>query len=368
MDRIVYKAVQLLVGIGLAILMVIQLFDSNASFENLALGTQTSTYQAKNAEGKLVHFLHLDSSEIVSLEQALFQEKESITLILGNSQTHSINQFQSGEVNYVELLQKKLGRSNSLYCLSFPNANLLEFYATFDFVASKAKIKRVILPVFMDDLREEGIREAFFSQLYNARHQSISGDNSAKLINLIFSEKEENTNLEKKGVQTTQERAENWLNEELNKRTSFWQKRENIRGNLFNWLYMLRNTAFGIRPGSVRKMIPSAYKQNLQALNDLIQRCHKVNIEVILYVPPIRSDIPMPYDINEYKQFLTDLDQMRRKHQLPVIPNYTKIIPGKYWGYKEATNFIDNKEIDFMHFQFAGHRILADSLLALINK
>ena len=42
--------------------------------------------------------------------------------------------------------------------------------------------------------------------------------------------------------------------------------------------------------------------------------------------------------------------------------NYESIVPGELWGYKEATNLMDEREIDFMHFQYRGHQILADSL------
>lgn len=95
---------QLLLGFVFAFLGFIYLNPDAGSFENLALGTQTSSYQAKGTDGKVIHYLHLDSTETVQFENALNGSKDSATLILGNSQTHSINQLKKNDCNYVELL------------------------------------------------------------------------------------------------------------------------------------------------------------------------------------------------------------------------------------------------------------------------
>lgn len=161
---------------------------------------------------------------------------------------------------------------------------------------------------------------------------------------------------------TMQERSEAFLNSYLDQHTSIWPKRETMRGNLFNWLYMLRNTVFGIRPGTVRHMIAETYQKNFAALNAILDIAKKYKIEVLVYVPPIRSDVNLPYDIHEYSQFQKDLGSLVNKYSNAVLKNFSGIVPGKFWGYKESTNFVDKREIDYMHFQFAGHQILADSL------
>jgi hypothetical protein len=35
---------------------------------------------------------------------------------------------------------------------------------------------------------------------------------------------------------------------------------------------------------------------------------------------------------------------------------------GYLWGYKASTNLLDKREVDYMHFKYKGHQILADSI------
>jgi len=198
----------------------------------------------------------------------------------------------------------------------------------------------------------------FQIQSYHAICQQING--------LLGAQKSKEVQKEA-ALPTTQKRSEAFLNGYLDQHTNIWSKRETMRGNLFNWLYMLRNTAFGIRPGTARHMIAETYQKNFAALDAILAIAKKKRIEVFVYVPPIRSDVNLPYDMNEYSQFQKDLSNLVNKYPNAVLKNFSGIVPGKYWGYKEPTNFIDKREIDYMHFQYAGHRILADSLMNFLN-
>ncbi len=42
--------------------------------------------------------------------------------------------------------------------------------------------------------------------------------------------------------------------------------------------------------------------------------------------------------------------------------NLENLVEGKYWGEKDSTGFSSNNELDFMHFQFQGHKILSNKL------
>jgi hypothetical protein len=143
--------------------------------------------------------------------------------------------------------------------------------------------------------------------------------------------------------------------------------REAMRGNLFIWIYMLRNTIFGIRPGTIRPMISKNYDKNFSALKSILDISRSKNIEVYLYIPPIRSDVPLPYDIDEMEKFKRELQLLVDNYSNAKLKDFTTIVPGKFWGFKEPTNFIDKREIDFMHFQYEGHQILADSILNFIK-
>lgn len=89
-------------------------------------------------------------------------------LILGNSQTHSINQLKSDDVNFVELIAKRIDKNQDVLCASFPNANLQELLLAYQYLKTKVPIKQLIVPVFMDDFREDGVR-CFFSELVSNR-------------------------------------------------------------------------------------------------------------------------------------------------------------------------------------------------------
>lgn len=358
-------ALQFLSGLVLAFFGFIYLNPDAGSFENLALGTQTSSYQAKDADGKVIHYLHLDSTETFQFESSLNGFKDSATLILGNSQTHSINQLKNNDCNYVELLAKKI--TDPVFAFSFPNANLQEHLLAFNYALTELKVKKLILPVFMDDLREDGIRAAFFSELYRRHFQIQANQIICKQINSLLGVQKSNEVQKETALPTTQERSEAFLNSYLEQQTSIWPKRETMRGTLFNWLYMLRNTVFGIRPGTARHMITETYQKNFAALNAILDIAKKNKIKVLVYVPPIRSDVNLPYDMHEYSQFQKDLSSLVNKYPNAFLKNFSGIVPGKYWGYKEPTNFIDKREIDYMHFQFAGHQILADSLMQFLK-
>jgi hypothetical protein len=174
--------IQLVLSLLTAIIVFFNLNRLPTSFENLALGTQTSPYQAKNEKGDLIHFLHLDKIEIHQFESLLHKSNDSVLLFLGNSQSHSINQIKKNDCNYIELVAKKLPDPSLAF--SFPNANLQEFLLTYDYLLTKVKIKKIFIPVFMDDLREDGIRDVFFSELFHENYQIQNNSLIAKQINL----------------------------------------------------------------------------------------------------------------------------------------------------------------------------------------
>lgn len=358
-------SIQLFFSLLTAIICFLYLNRVPNSFENLAMGTQTSPYQARNEKGNLIHFLHLDTIEIHQFEKLVNEGNDSVLLFLGNSQSHSINQMKKNDCNYIELLAKKL--PDPCLAFTFPNANLQEFLLTFDYVLTKVKIKKVFLPVFMDDLREDGIRDVFFSELFHENYQIHNNSLIAKQINLYLKKSYGSEKEQGELKYTPQDKSEDFLNNYLNLKTSFWSMRETMRGNLFNWMYMLRNTIFGIRPGTVRPMISENYLKNFSSLKAILDISESNNIEVYLYIPPIRSDVPLPYDIYENQKFKMDLKRLVGNYSNVKLKDYSTIVPGKFWGYKDPTNFIDKREVDFMHFQYGGHQILADSIINFIK-
>ena len=362
-------ALILLLALILAIFLLRLGFNGDRDFENAALGTMTVSYQAKDSSGSPIHTIKQRTAEVESMRN--YAKGDSVIFFLGNSQTHSINQKNSGEVTYPELISRR-DLTHPVLANSLPNANLQEFFALLSWWNNSISIKEVVIPVFMDDLREDGLRQDFMRGLTRENYflpasdvpLMIDWNNQLQM----FLPKEASGEIGPAESATPQDRVEKALNEWLSKRSQTWRNRPNARGDLFMKLYQWRNKAFGIKATSKRKMIPARMNRNLQALDMLIEFTSENDIDVLLYVPPIRQDVEVPYDLNEYKNFISDLDQLAANNEHVRYKNWEHIVPADLWGMKASTNGSDEPELDFMHFQFAGHEILADSILNVLSR
>jgi hypothetical protein len=372
---------QLLLGLLFAIATIQLFFSGERKFDELALGTETVTYMAKDIAGSNIHLTQIDNAEEnVFVNDYHARGNKNVTLFMGNSQTHSINQMKNGEVNFIRILHDTLDNKNSeILCHSMPNAGMQEFYLSYMYWKKKLNIKVLVIPLFFDDLREDGIRDVFFTNLINDKFLlSDSLSHIEKKINSnlksYWSSKKEvktnNTSLNSSKdnealKETVQEDIENSLNLFLEKNSKSWNNRENVRGDFFVWLYQLRNTVLGINASTIRKMIPQRYEDNLEALQLILTDCKKNDVKVLLYIPPIRSDVPIPYEKKLYSKFKNHIKEICEKEKNKLFyADFDTIIPGRYWGFKGATNLFEKREMDYMHFQFKGHQILADSLFS----
>ncbi|MEO6687032.1 MAG: hypothetical protein ABIN24_13760 [Dyadobacter sp.] len=373
---------QLLIAFVLAFVITSFYFSGERKFDQLALGTETIMYQAVDQNKQLIHISRINNDEQSRFVNAYNKRgKKKVILFFGNSQTHSINQKKDSEVNFIQILYDRFQKdSTEILCHSLPNANLQEFCLSYFYWKDKLKLKSIVLPVFFDDLREDGIRDVFFPALVS-RHFLLK-DSTTKVSKKINTELENywpsaivNSTPKKEtgsAIQTTkpaeirkttQEQVENKLNGWLEKNVKIWNNRENVRGDFFVWIYQLRNTILRIHANTVRKMIPQRYEDNMEALTLLLNDCIKSKIKVLLYIPPIRSDASLPYDYSSYTAFKATLKNisLANDHQV-FFCDYGPIIPGYLWGYKGSTNLLEKREIDYMHFKYKGHQILADSL------
>ena len=360
----------------LAYIIIYLFFSGNTRFEELAMGTETVSYQATDSSQFLLHLQHWDSLETTSLLEGWNKRgRKPVTFFLGNSQTHSINQKKDSEVNFIEQLFVNNQRKGiDVLCVSQPNAGMEQFYLSYMYLKSRVPLKTVVIPVFMDDMREEGIRaDVFFQRQIKEQFQLEDTSDIAIRINAELRSqwpsalvKASDTTIRQAALPelpTLQEKTESRLNGYLDHHSTVWANRQNVRGDFFNWIYKLRNTVLGIKASTVRKMIPLRYAANLHALQLIVEDCKRNHTKVLLYIPPIRSDVTLPYNDDEYAYFKSEVNAIAALYPADVLyANYESIVPGELWGYKEATNLIDEREIDFMHFQYRGHQILADSL------
>lgn len=374
-----YKpALELLLGFFLAYGGILFFFSEKTNFEELALGTETVTSLAMDSLHRPIHLLHLSTEEIGEVLSG-WKERgaKPVVLILGNSQTHSINQLKSGDVNFVELIAKRIDKNQDVLCASFPNANLQELFLTYQYLKTIVPIKQLVVPVFMDDFREDGVREVFFSKLINDRF--LCPDSSNEVISKINNDLVKYWNLKTNQQlnrsieslyddETPQDVTERFLTSKLDSNSRTWSNRSNVRGEFFNWLYKFRNTVFQIKANTVRAMIPNRFETNRKALEELIRTCSSDHVRTLVYIPPIRNDAQLPYEVADYQHFKELVAQMcAKKGKLVSFKNYEHNVRNQYWGYKASTDLIAEREVDYMHFQYVGHQIMADSIRTFLN-
>lgn len=260
----------------------------------------------------------------------------------------------------VELLHESLVDDN-LYVFGFapPNANLQEHYILLEHLAEKVKPDVLLLPVFFDDLRENGIRpnlaEIFSDTTTISRLESTDLGRTLIKENPVVAA---NVGPASTTPTSSMDQSEAAINTWLESRWDNWKERGTYRSVLFVKLHHLRNAAFGIDPQSVRHMIPARYDRNMEALDAIIASATARNIEVLMYIPPIRTDVAIPYDMAAYEQFKTLLKQIAVARDLGFA-DLEDVVAAEEWGTKMSATFGGDQELDFMHFSAAGHQEMA---------
>ena len=132
-------------------------------------------------------------------------------------------------------------------------------------------------------------------------------------------------------------------------------------------LYQIRNSVLGITATTTRKMIKGSYRKNQRAYEDILSLANKEKIKVLVYIPPLRNDVKIPYDLNEYKKFKLEAKNIANKYDVNFI-SFENIIPREFWGFTSSTNLKIIQDLDFMHFEGKGHSLLAESLFIEMQK
>jgi hypothetical protein len=160
---------------------------------------------------------------------------------------------------------------------------------------------------------------------------------------------------------TTQQHTERWLSGWLERHWRPWRARAQMRGQFFLGLYRLRNTLLGIDAQTRRRMLRPSYQANLDAIGEMLAQARQENIDVLVYIVPIRGDLALPYDPAEYAAFRADIQRLCDFSGAEML-NLEDLVPPQFWGRKDATGLGGQAELDFMHFQYPGHRRLAETL------
>jgi hypothetical protein len=337
-------------------------FNLETNFEELALGDENTT-SIEFVNNIQVHCYDLDDIEKCLDGYKNSRPEEDVILWLGNSQLHTINQMKPNDFTAPHTLHTYV-INDSKYVLTFsqPNANLQEHYLLFEYLVEMLPIKTLILPVVFDDMRETGIRPSLLDILKNKNViKNLNDTKAGKNVYLSNINKDSSGNDISALNGTIQEKVEDLLDSKLKNIWGIWGDRPQMRGQLFANMYFFRNWLLGINPSSVRNMIPGRYALNLDALKAIINSAKKQKIDLIVYIVPLRNDSKIPYNINEYSNFLKEVEHLSKASGVNFL-DLENLVPSIYWGVKSSTSLSKKQELDFMHFQANGHNLLADKI------
>jgi hypothetical protein len=287
-------------------------------------------------------------------------------LWLGNSQLAAINRVKPGDRTSPALLHDTL-RESGRYAVTYaqPNANLAEHGLIFAALLPVYKPDLLVLPVFLDDFREQGVRPNI-AALVNEPVSRDAVENSpfrssipANLTRSASAEVNPHDATLQRRVETI---LENWLSDSW----LLWKSRSNIRGLFSYTLHQGRNKILGINAQSKRIVNAEIYAEKMQVLVAILEHASAKGVKVLLYVPPYRRDIPGPYVESQYAQFKADLQAMAAKYQAHFA-DLDDVVPGPEWG-----TLIDVvygfEDYDFMHFTADGHKRHAEALARVIRQ
>ena len=351
-----------LIGIGVLQFFLLRSNDPRA-FDELALGPQTTTYWSKIESDPIHCGMEIDHFKSCVDAYVRNGRNRDVVLWLGNSQLHAINQFSKGDKSASFHLHTILrDRNRYLFTISIPNANLQEHLVLFEHAAQHLPVKTLVLPLVFDDTRETGLRENLQSLvLLPAIKERLAETSIGKklidqcAVSIVADEQQQAKD------QTIQDQSEKYLNDKLASYSEVWANRPNLRGELFVSLYKFRNYILGINASSKRRVIRGSYVMNLEAMKAIIESARKANIEVLTYIAPLRNDVPIPYDNNEYAVFKQEVAAITRDAGGTLV-NLEELVPNQNWGTKASTGLAGGAEVDFMHFQSEGHERLANAI------
>jgi hypothetical protein len=358
-DRITWLSLALGISLGISLLyLFVSGRQDSIRFEELALGAET-TLALAHVDGIPIHCRDLNDAEHCLDGYRTSGQGRDVVLWLGNSQVHAINQIKPGDETAAPVLHHDL-QDKDVYFLTFsqPNANLQEHYVLFHYLLDLLPLRSLVLPVVFDDMRNTGIRTSLIGvmsepavnkrlgmtqigrrQLADHGDQDTAGNDMAALDDTI------------------QEKSEKYLNQKLSEVWPVWATRPDLRGKLFLYLYQFRNWVLRINPSSTRKMLPGRYALNKQALEAILDEARRRNIDVLVYIVPLRSDVKVPYDLEEYQSFKEEIQDIALEKGVRFA-NLETVVPANLWGTSDGGGQI----LDFMHFQAGGHKLLAGAL------
>lgn len=353
------SALSLVLGALLAMVMLNQLFQQRRIAAEIGIDEHAIPRLAVFQGARLNVW---QPAEYESLYPPALHPASTEGLWLGNSQLHTINQPIDGDAPAMQWASEALGFP--VYGVSLNNANLQEHLVVLHWALARRKFQWLILPLCFDDLREDGIR----TELHPLVTLPVASALAARPVGKRLADEiaaAAKTRGDAQGTRrdhrSLQDLTEESLERTLSGNFDIWAERQNMLGTMQYKLYQLRNRAFGIEATTKRRMIPLRMEKNMAALDELLEVAAAHQVRVLVYVVPLRWDPEPPYDLEQYRAWKQDLPRGVAAHGAQFA-DYDDLVVGRLWGLHHGAN------VDFMHFQGEGHRILGREVARKITE
>ena len=352
----------ILISIVFSILIFNFLFSQkDKKIKEFIIDKETQIVKEKINEKEII----CDVNFVIS--NCLNEDLDNNILLLGNSQLNGINQKKKNDhLTSYYLINRLQKIDTNLITFALPNGSITEFLILYEYLNSKIKVDKLVIPLVFDDLREGNIRSDLSSLFddFDFKNKFNKNQHRKKILKKIIKQNDVVKNYESE--ESIQDLVERKISNFLNTCCNYESKKKYAANRIYHNLYLLRNYIFNIDPSSERKMIPSFYQDNVESLKEIIKSSKKNNINLYFYIAPIRQDLKLPYKIDEYNEFLIFSEKISETYKVN-FRNYEKIIPNNLWGTKPGTSIHRNKEVDFMHFQGPAHKILSSHIYNFLN-
>ena len=148
---------------GLALILAILVAEwiayTATNFQDLALGSETIDVFGSYNGDKIFCGSIEEAHEC--LDPARGRNLRKRVVWLGNSQLHAVNQPKPGDKTAPTMLAEALRpQGDEVLAFSMPNASLTELMVADTYLESDHHIDVLVIPMFLDDTREQHVREA----------------------------------------------------------------------------------------------------------------------------------------------------------------------------------------------------------------
>jgi hypothetical protein len=308
---------------------------------------------------------------------------ENRVLLTGNSQTLSMvlargeDPAPEPEKTYPDLIfdhYKNAGTSICGYRLSAPNISYMEALWYLLYMSSQEDLKpvRFILQLNYETYRKTSVRDGMLGMLddpgfqaaiqneitsgkpYSAtfeqalkRYQELSRKRGAKTQPSQPDQVSETGVAESVGFGN---RLETGARDVLQEVPGF-QHRQQLKGTLFDDLYLMRVYFLRITPTTRRAIGGPSFSSNMSSLERIAELCRSQRVDLALFNAPQNPATPLYLNDDSRTSYERMIRDFAKKNEVMLI-DLEESIPGNYWGV-----WIDGP--DPIHLGREGHRQMA---------